>query len=455
MEYGASRTCAGLSTALSLRLAAVAANPHSSRNRHNGCGRRRKFLLLVWAAGRRFRGIYCFGGDEVRPISGSILRPNFRIGAAGNPINPSCERVPIHVGESGVHDRAEEAPLRWNRQLPRREKLGLEQKEPEQRARDRRPTSSLSLRKPRQTRQRTGPQPTAAPLRTPQLRRAYRSAVRQPRPASSKPAAATRTAVNFCTLLHWQQTQAAMGAKKQAFLFSGIELRNQECLFLRSEESESVFLAGRCYFCFCLRDDAQRFGISLFAFARFAPHLLSAVKLLLRTRHVDLFRLQRIAGQDGHAVGQHFHKAPAHVVARRIRPGRFKSHSGMHAHIARAQLRHQRRMAVQHLEIPCLRRQLNRRCRLIEEGAFRRHQPHTELVCILCHKCLSRGTKGLGTKNQTNSPRNMFLPVPMSLVPKSLSFTPLPSTARPLPAHPRWSPAYRTPVRGCRRTCLR
>src|SRR5580698_9620163 len=56
MEYEASRTCAGLSTALSLRLAAVAANPHSSRNRHNGCGRRRKFLCSFGLPGGDFAG---------------------------------------------------------------------------------------------------------------------------------------------------------------------------------------------------------------------------------------------------------------------------------------------------------------------------------------------------------------------------------------------------------------
>ena len=40
-------------------------------------------------------------------------------GRAVHQIDPSRERAPIQVAESGVHDTGRGGPLRWNRELPR------------------------------------------------------------------------------------------------------------------------------------------------------------------------------------------------------------------------------------------------------------------------------------------------------------------------------------------------
>ena len=74
----------------------------------------------------------------------------------------------------------------------------------------------------------------------------------------------------------------------------------------------------------------------------------------------------------------------------------------MQNHITRAQFRHQRRVPVQRLKVPGLRRQINRVRQNLKESALRRHQPNPQLICRLCHGLLSaasnKGHKDVGTR---------------------------------------------------------
>ena len=57
----------------------------------------------------------------------------------------------------------------------------------------------------------------------------------------------------------------------------------------------------------------------------------------------------------------------------------------MQPHIARAQLRQQRRVPVQHFHIAVLRRQLDRVRRVLKQHALRRHQPNPQLIGFVSH----------------------------------------------------------------------
>jgi hypothetical protein len=61
----------------------------------------------------------------------------------------------------------------------------------------------------------------------------------------------------------------------------------------------------------------------------------------------------------------------------------------MHDHVAGAQLGHQRRVPVEHLHVPVLRGQLDRRRRVIEERALGSDQPDAQLIGFVCHGLLS------------------------------------------------------------------
>ncbi len=56
--------------------------------------------------------------------------------------------------------------------------------------------------------------------------------------------------------------------------------------------------------------------------------------------------------------------------------------------VARAQLGHQRRVAVEHFEVAVLRGQLDRVGRALEERALGSDEPDAELICFVCHKSL-------------------------------------------------------------------
>jgi hypothetical protein len=61
----------------------------------------------------------------------------------------------------------------------------------------------------------------------------------------------------------------------------------------------------------------------------------------------------------------------------------------VHDHVAGAQLGHQRRVAVEHLEVAVLRGQLDRNRRVIEERALGSDQPDAKLICSSAIKLLS------------------------------------------------------------------
>ena len=90
-------------------------------------------------------------------------------------------------------------------------------------------------------------------------------------------------------------------------------------------------------------DNAQRFGVGVFAVTGVFPFLLAAIKLLFGARHIYLFRLQRIVGQDRHTIRQDFNETPVHVVTLPV------LFAAVHDDIARAQQRHQGGMPVQRL----------------------------------------------------------------------------------------------------------
>ena len=61
--------------------------------------------------------------------------------------------------------------------------------------------------------------------------------------------------------------------------------------------------------------------------------------------------------------------------------------AAVHDHVASAELGHQRRVAVEHLEVAVLRGQLDGCRRMLEEGALGSDEPDAELVCFVCHEC--------------------------------------------------------------------
>jgi len=107
---------------------------------------------------------------------------------------------------------------------------------------------------------------------------------------------------------------------------------------------------GQLRFRFC--DHPEGVVVGFFAVASFVPHPLCANQLLLGAIDFDLFRLERVGGQDSDAVGKHLDESPTHVVAGNAVCGApCNVCSAVDRNVAGAQLSYQRRGAVEHFHV--------------------------------------------------------------------------------------------------------
>ena len=106
--------------------------------------------------------------------------------------------------------------------------------------------------------------------------------------------------------------------------------------------------------------------------AGLGPDLLAALEVLLGCGAVDLLRMHRGLGQDSDALGQHLHEAPGDeelLVA---------GGASVQPDLARAELRQQRRRAVERLHVAGGGGQLDRVGGGVEEHAVGSDQPDGE-----------------------------------------------------------------------------